>query len=174
MSGVSRSAHQVRSWWVLKSDLSWQLLIPERPECKRCVNYGAECVYPVKKAFDPAAVDAALGSRHNRPSKVAATAVAYQDIEASPPGYSNASPPTGPPVSAVRNQPPRADQRNSLADLPPMEMVHALFRNTKMGSYFNNPGVSPPEFLQHAFPNAEDLRCVSASNDSSDSSSTIA
>lgn len=41
-----------------------------------------------------------------------------------------------------------------------MEMVHALFRNTKMGSYFNNPSGSPPEFLQHAFPNVEDLRCV--------------
>lgn len=100
-------------------------------------------------------MDAALGSRHNRPSKVAATAAAYHDsFGTSPPGYNHVSPPAGQSAQA------RADKPNHIEGLPPIEMVHALFRNTKMGGYFNNPGVSPPEFLQHAFPNAEDLRCV--------------
>lgn len=39
-------------------------------------------------------------------------------------------------------------------------MVHALFRKTKMGNYFNNPNISPPEFLSHAFPEPEDLKCL--------------
>lgn len=137
----------------------------ERPECKRCVNYGAECVYPVKKAFDAAAVDAALGSRHNRPSNVAATAAAFQHDVPGPMGTTGSggdslSPPLRLPPLIAANQPPRADQRSTIEDLPPIEMVHALFRKTKMGSFFNNPGMNPPEFLQHTFPNPEDLRCV--------------
>ncbi|KLT46037.1 hypothetical protein CC85DRAFT_325289 [Cutaneotrichosporon oleaginosum] len=127
----------------------------ERPECKRCVNYGAECVYPVKKAFDPAAVDAALGSRHNRPSNVAATAAAFHDPSVGP----SRNPAVSPPLLLSNQPPPRADMKSTIEDLPPMEMVHALFRKTKMGSFFNNPGMSPPEFLQHVFPNPEDLRC---------------
>ncbi|BEI82478.1 hypothetical protein CcaverHIS002_0303460 [Cutaneotrichosporon cavernicola] len=128
----------------------------ERPECKRCVNYGAECVYPIKKAFDAAAVDAALGSRHNRPSSVAATAAAFHDPNAGPSRSSAVSPPL---PLILNNQPARADMRSTVEDLPPMEMVHALFRKTKMGSFFNNPGMCPPEFLQHVFPNPDDLRC---------------
>lgn len=169
MSCVSRAAHQVRSRWVVSASTSnsplhpQPPLTPERPECKRCVNYGAECVYPVKKAFDAAAVDAALGSRHNRPSNVAATAAAFHVDVPGPMGMSGRAqispPPALPPLIAA-NQPPRADQRSTIEDLPPIEMVHALFRKTKMGSFFNNPGMTPPEFLQDAFPNAEDLRCV--------------
>lgn len=49
----------------------------------------------------------------------------------------------------------------ALDSVPPIEMVHALFRKTKMGSFFNNP-VDPPEFLRLAFPLPEDLRCVSS------------
>lgn len=165
---------------LMSTPCSW--LTTERPECKRCVNYGAECVYPVKKAFDPAAVDAALGSRHNRQSNVAATAAAFQSDPA-PMGSSSlsrhkrpdrgGSPPTLPPLIAA-NQPPRADQRSTIEDLPPIEIMHALFRKTKMGSFFNNPGMTPPEFLQHAFPNPEDLRCVRPFLELADSSSTTA
>ncbi|WVQ83732.1 hypothetical protein IAT38_005876 [Cryptococcus sp. DSM 104549] len=36
----------------------------EKPECRRCVNYGAECVYPAKKPFDPEAVAEKLRRRH--------------------------------------------------------------------------------------------------------------
>ncbi|WVQ97886.1 hypothetical protein IAU59_005003 [Kwoniella sp. CBS 9459] len=36
----------------------------EKPECRRCVNYGAECVYPEKKAFDPNAIAEKLARRH--------------------------------------------------------------------------------------------------------------
>lgn len=125
--------------------------VAEKPECKRCVNYGAECVYPVKKPFDPAAIDAALGSRHNRPSMVAHAAAAFQDT----PRPDTISPPPPHPM-------PRADERAVIDSVPPMEMVHALFRKTKMGSFFNNP-VDPPEFLSVAFPHPEDLRCVCSS-----------
>ncbi|WWD07857.1 hypothetical protein V865_005964 [Kwoniella europaea PYCC6329] len=37
----------------------------EKPECKRCVNYGAECVYPEKKPFNPNIVAEKLAKRHN-------------------------------------------------------------------------------------------------------------
>lgn len=140
----------------------------ERPECRRCVNYGAECVYPVKKAFDAVAVDAALGSRHNRPSNVAATAIAvhggdggsdaHLDNSAhSPPAHSLASSlPPLPPLPPLR---PRGDERRLIDSVPPLELVHALFRKTKMGSFFSNP-TDPPEFLSLAFPEPDDLRCV--------------
>nr|XP_019008670.1 uncharacterized protein I206_06352 [Kwoniella pini CBS 10737]OCF47451.1 hypothetical protein I206_06352 [Kwoniella pini CBS 10737] len=39
-----------------------------KPECKRCVNYGAECVYPEKKAFNPNAVAEKLAKRHKKSS----------------------------------------------------------------------------------------------------------
>lgn len=125
------------------------------------MNYGAECVYPVKKAFDAAAVDAALGSRHNRPSNVAATAIATQYDTPQLDNMNNSPPPVLPPL-LQQAQPPRADERLIIDSLPPIEMVHALFRKTKMGSFFNNP-VDPPEFLSLAFPMPEDLRCVSCS-----------
>ncbi|OXC63381.1 hypothetical protein AYX13_06756 [Cryptococcus neoformans] len=38
----------------------------EKPECRRCVNYGAECVYPAKKPFNAEAVDEKLRKRHKR------------------------------------------------------------------------------------------------------------
>ncbi|WOO78823.1 Aspercryptin biosynthesis cluster-specific transcription regulator atnN [Vanrija pseudolonga] len=139
----------------------------ERPECKRCVNYGAECVYPIKKAFDAAAVDAALGSRHNRPSNAAATAAAYHDPTpgagpalSPPPITPHSSLPPLPPMPPAPPLPPLPPGRvgPALDSVPPIEMVHALFRKTKMGSFFNNP-VDPPEFLRLAFPLPEDLRC---------------
>lgn len=127
----------------------------------------------MKKAFDPKAVDAALGSRHNRPSNMAATAAAYQDNflpprhTPSPPlnqidQLSQAGPSHdhGPFHNSSSHLPPRADRRRLLDSVQPLEMVHALFRKTKMGNYFNNPNISPPEFLSHAFPEAEDLKCL--------------
>ncbi|OCF42321.1 hypothetical protein I317_03825 [Kwoniella heveanensis CBS 569] len=36
----------------------------EKPECRRCINYGAECVYPEKKAFDPNLIAEKLARRH--------------------------------------------------------------------------------------------------------------
>jgi hypothetical protein len=119
-------------------------------------------VYPVKKAFDAAAVDAALGSRHNRPSKAAAHAVAVsapggpgQGQEDTPLAAMHPLPVESPPDL----QPFPRDERHIIDSLPPIELVHALFRKTKMGSFFNNP-VDPPEFLSLAFPLPEDLRCV--------------
>ncbi|EKD01466.1 hypothetical protein A1Q2_04215 [Trichosporon asahii var. asahii CBS 8904] len=142
-------------------------------ECRRCINYSAQCVYPVKKAFDPKAVDAALGSRHNRPSNMAATAAAYQDNflpprqTPSPPlnqidqlAHAGPSHDQGPFRNSSIHLPPRADRRRLLDSVQPLEMVHALFRKTKMGNYFNNPNISPPEFLSHAFPEPEDLKCL--------------
>jgi hypothetical protein len=113
----------------------------------------------VKKAFDAAAVDAALGSRHNRPSSVAANAIAIQGDTFQV--NNTVSPPPFPPLPQ-QIQPPRAGERRIIDSLPPIEMVHALFRKTKMGSFFNNP-IDPPEFLSLAFPLPEDLRCVSKS-----------
>lgn len=150
-----------------------ELTTSERPECRRCINYSAQCVYPVKKAFDPKAVDAALGSRHNRPSNMAATAAAYQDNflpprqTPSPPlnqidqlAHAGPSHDQGPFRNSSIHLPPRADRRRLLDSVQPLEMVHALFRKTKMGNYFNNPNISPPEFLSHAFPEPEDLKCL--------------
>nr|XP_018265513.1 uncharacterized protein I303_01879 [Kwoniella dejecticola CBS 10117]OBR87671.1 hypothetical protein I303_01879 [Kwoniella dejecticola CBS 10117] len=50
----------------------------EKPECKRCVNYGAECVYPEKKAFDPNIVAEKLAKRHKRTSAQLKPQVASQ------------------------------------------------------------------------------------------------
>ncbi|WRT64951.1 uncharacterized protein IL334_001892 [Kwoniella shivajii] len=36
----------------------------DKPECQRCVNYGAECVYPEKKAFNHSIVAEKLSKRH--------------------------------------------------------------------------------------------------------------
>ncbi|WWD00398.1 hypothetical protein V866_007310 [Kwoniella sp. B9012] len=41
----------------------------EKPECRRCVNYGAECVYPEKKPFNPNIVAEKLAKRHNNNNK---------------------------------------------------------------------------------------------------------
>lgn len=43
----------------------------EKPECRRCVNYGAECVYPAKKPFNAEAVDEKLRKRHKRSKSTA-------------------------------------------------------------------------------------------------------
>ncbi|WWC87076.1 uncharacterized protein L201_001962 [Kwoniella dendrophila CBS 6074] len=40
-----------------------------KPECKRCVNYGAECVYPEKKPFNPNIVAEKLSKRHKKSNK---------------------------------------------------------------------------------------------------------
>lgn len=45
-----------------------ELTFTERPECARCVKYGSECVWPVKKPFDPVATEAALAKRHRKKS----------------------------------------------------------------------------------------------------------
>jgi hypothetical protein len=41
-----------------------------------------------------------------------------------------------------------------------MDIFAAMFRQTKMGSYYSGP-VDPPDFLRVVFPDDDDLRCVS-------------
>ncbi|KIR71021.1 hypothetical protein I310_05435 [Cryptococcus deuterogattii CA1014] len=61
----------------------------EKPECRRCVNYGAECVYPAKKPFNAGAVEEKLRKRH-RGSKSTAS-----------PSHSDITPHTFAPIHSI-------------------------------------------------------------------------
>ncbi|KAK8866193.1 hypothetical protein IAR55_001344 [Kwoniella newhampshirensis] len=132
----------------------------EKPECRRCIKYGAECVYPAKKLFDPDAVAEKLRRRHKSSS---------HPSEQSPlPGPSSTASPAHA-ISLVLPALPTPERAKVLKDKPavdpmdPVELLMALCRNTRMGQFFIGP-LDPPDFLRAAFPVEEDLRCVKDRN----------
>ncbi|WVW78644.1 hypothetical protein I302_100604 [Kwoniella bestiolae CBS 10118] len=160
----------------------------EKPECKRCVNYGAECVYPEKKPFNPNTVAEKLARRHN-------TRKRDEDGQSLPPKNDIQDPIEGLPNNAnttIPNVNPYPSQTSfslpttpvpilphpSSTSLPSssaqsiwiphptqlvqqmdsVELLMALCRDTRMGQFFGGP-LDPPEFLRSMFPVEEDLRC---------------
>ncbi|WVR04486.1 hypothetical protein IAU60_001490 [Kwoniella sp. DSM 27419] len=131
----------------------------EKPECRRCVNYGAECVYPEKKAFDPSAIAQKLAKRHRAgqtPTESTYTTPKLQPVDS--PTYQYASTPMGAgtnsgPGAVWVSRPPALVQQ-----MDTVELLMALCRDTRMGQFFGGP-MDPPEFLKATFPIEEDLRC---------------
>ncbi|ORY28149.1 fungal-specific transcription factor domain-domain-containing protein [Naematelia encephala] len=108
----------------------------DKPECKRCITYGAECVYPEKKTFDPTAITEALQRRH---------------ASQNPP--TTTSPPQ---ASEYGNTPIPAHARAS--KMNDIELLLAFCQKTRLGTFWSNP-VEPPDFLRVMFPEDQDLRC---------------
>ncbi|GFZ42328.1 hypothetical protein JCM24511_00043 [Saitozyma sp. JCM 24511] len=122
----------------------------DKPECARCVKYGAECVYPQKKPFDADAVRTALDKRHGQSRR------SSQPSESEHINNISQSPKEEPrPTSRFGRQ---SQSRLETLEKTSMDIFAAVFRQTKMGSYFSSP-VDPPEFLRVAFPDDDDLRC---------------
>ncbi|OWZ75527.1 hypothetical protein C366_04350 [Cryptococcus neoformans Tu401-1] len=154
----------------------------EKPECRRCVNYGAECVYPQKKWFDPQAIEDRLRKRHvhsNPPppahqhsqtisgegsSKGSSTEPIVSTFPAhlspAPPSPRHGEAPTSY-ASGICSPSLRSLGRTPLTQvkrMDPMELLMALCRDTRMGQFFLGP-VDPPEFLRDTFPDEDELRC---------------
>ncbi|WVQ80922.1 hypothetical protein IAT38_003029 [Cryptococcus sp. DSM 104549] len=138
------------------------------PTCARCVKYGAECMYPAKKVFklDPKHMSIAgpPGS-----SSSGHLSIQAEPLQPPSPGLSTISPHTdGPSVplntaahsnshqlsSAAR----RLDGIPAIKAMDPMDVLLAMCRTTRMGSFFTGP-LDPPAFLSEMFPNEDDLRC---------------
>lgn len=58
-----------------------------RPECARCIKYGAECVYPAKKRFDPGSINDSLSRRHRK----ASSNLPKAEVDPSGPGFGESS-----------------------------------------------------------------------------------
>lgn len=117
-----------------------------RPDCARCIKYGAEvshshdltveslmmeCAYAEKRPFDAEKTKKTLSKRH----KIS----------------SNSPKPLSSPNTVWK-----------LYDDAPtsMDALMALCRMTKMGSFFSQPS-EPPDFLRLAFTDEDELKCVS-------------
>ncbi|WVQ76946.1 hypothetical protein IAR50_006625 [Cryptococcus sp. DSM 104548] len=134
-----------------------------KPECARCIKYGAECVYPEKKPFDSGKVAEKLRKRH-RSDPPGSAGPSNSSISISP--QDRAEEPSRPyakhssaSINAFYNK--SASGNTPLAKvraLDPFELLMALCRDTRMGQFFSGP-VDPPDFLKEAFPVADDLRC---------------
>lgn len=110
-------------------------------------------MYPQKKPFDADAVRTALDKRHgqSRRSSQLSESDHINHISQSPKEEAR-------PTSRFGRQ---SQSRLETLEKTSMDIFAAVFRQTKMGSYFSSP-IDPPEFLRVAFPVDDDLRCVSA------------
>lgn len=113
-------------------------------------------MYPQKKPFDADAVRTALDKRHGQSRR------SSQPSESEHINNISQSPKEEPrPTSRFGRQ---SQSRLETLEKTSMDIFAAVFRQTKMGSYFSSP-VDPPEFLRVAFPDDDDLRCVSADSE---------
>ncbi|ODN78063.1 hypothetical protein L202_05143 [Cryptococcus amylolentus CBS 6039] len=138
-----------------------------KPECARCIKYGAECVYPEKKPFDSTKVAEKLRKRH-RSDPPGSAGPSNSSISISP--QDRTDEPTRPSINPINDHSSasiNAFYRSSgsgntplakVRALDPFELLMALCRDTRMGQFFSGP-VDPPDFLKEAFPVADDLRC---------------
>ncbi|TYJ54987.1 hypothetical protein B9479_004298 [Cryptococcus floricola] len=138
-----------------------------KPECARCIKYGAECVYPEKKPFDSTKVAEKLRKRH-RSDPPGSAGPSNSSISISP--QDGTEEPTRPSINPLPNHSSasiNAFYKSSgsgntplakVRALDPFELLMALCRDTRMGQFFSGP-VDPPDFLKEAFPVADDLRC---------------
>ncbi|KAK4688319.1 hypothetical protein P7C73_g1795, partial [Tremellales sp. Uapishka_1] len=107
-----------------------------------------KCVYPDKKPFDPEATALSLSKRHKRARPPAAEP---SSSSSAPPSTELLSVPEIPINLGEHVSPP------TILELHPAELLMAICRTTRMGSFYSGP-VDPPEFLRAAFPDEWDLR----------------
>lgn len=126
-----------------------------KPECTRCVNYGAECVYAAKKVYDSQELETRLrkGKREKRTSAHAFPLVDAEGVVKPLELAHN----IGTPAHALQKRMPHMLE-SSMDKMGPMEILAALCRSTRMAQFFVGP-TEPPDFLRTAFPGDNDLRC---------------
>ncbi|GHJ85866.1 hypothetical protein NliqN6_2268 [Naganishia liquefaciens] len=110
----------------------------DRPKCRKCVKYMADCVYPEEKAFDPRENRIALDRRHRTSRSRSRDAVTLSRRER-------------------KLSPPQLTEEQRMAQQT--AYIHAICRNTRMSSFFTSPQ-SPPDFLRAEFTSEAELEAV--------------
>ena len=110
----------------------------DRPKCRKCVKYMADCVYPEEKAFDPRENRIALDRRHRTSRSRSQDAVILSRRER-------------------KLSPPQLTEEQRMAQQT--AYIHAICRNTRMSSFFTSPQ-SPPDFLRAEFTSEAELEAV--------------
>ncbi|WVO13608.1 hypothetical protein L204_101229 [Cryptococcus depauperatus] len=133
-----------------------------KPECQRCISYGAECVYPEKKIYDPEAVADKLDKRHKASHTVPNSDHGVLSYKSPLPSSHPFMPTLHTPIGSVAgiDIPPNASygRLTQVRQMDPIELLMALCQDTRMGQFFSGP-LDPPDFLRGAFPDEDDLRC---------------
>ncbi|KAL1413817.1 hypothetical protein Q8F55_001601 [Vanrija albida] len=155
----------------------------EQPACGRCRKFNAECRYPDKKQFSDAKIAASLASRHEYRLKLKREAGTISeeadDVPEPKPTRAAAPPPltvhhrstsesSRSPVTPVSRYSGDHGQRPDCPCCPSpvsrerdwfkFEAPAALFRQTRMGKFYNGP-TDPPSVFTQWFPSVVERRC---------------